>query len=108
MVTQYHNVFKNRIAQWLTDWCAMLKVYYLSPELENLGKKDFIENGVKYVFSERRPMGSFPFICSQVLRPIADLNREEFPQAADRVNTNFYVDNLLDSFYTEAEATQAS
>ena len=48
-----------------------------------------------------------PLICSQVLRHIADLNREEFPQAAERVYTNFYVDNLLDSFYTEAEATQA-
>ena len=58
---------------------------------------------------QRQIFGSIssPFICSQVLRHIADLNREEFPQAAERIYTNFYVDNYLDSFYTEAEAIQA-
>ncbi|XP_045024653.1 uncharacterized protein LOC123469622 [Daphnia magna] len=39
---------------------------------------------------------SSPFICSQVLRHIAE-----------RVYKNFYVDNLLDSFYTEEEASRA-
>jgi hypothetical protein len=58
---------------------------------------------------QRQIFGSIssPFICSQVLRHIADINRAEFPQAAERVYSNFYVDNLLDSFYTKAEATQA-
>ncbi|XP_045033882.1 uncharacterized protein LOC123475353 [Daphnia magna] len=46
-------------------------------------------------------------ICSQVLRHIADLHREEFPEAAERVYKNFYVDNLLDSFYTEEAASRA-
>ncbi|XP_045033927.1 uncharacterized protein LOC116933188 [Daphnia magna] len=50
---------------------------------------------------------SSPFICSQVLRHIADLHREEFPEAAERFYKNFYVDNLLDSFYTEEEANRA-
>ncbi|KAI9555924.1 hypothetical protein GHT06_018461 [Daphnia sinensis] len=50
---------------------------------------------------------SSPFICSQVLRHIADIHREEFPEAAELVYKNFYVDNLLDSFYTEEEASRA-
>jgi hypothetical protein len=58
---------------------------------------------------QRQIFGSIssPFICSQVLRHVADLYREEFPEAAQRIYTNFYVDNLLDSFYTEEEAIQA-
>ncbi|XP_032796144.2 uncharacterized protein LOC116932482 [Daphnia magna] len=50
---------------------------------------------------------SSPFICSQVLRHIADLHREEFPEATEKVYKNFYVDNLLDSFYTEDKASRA-
>ncbi|XP_045028564.1 uncharacterized protein LOC123471395 [Daphnia magna] len=50
---------------------------------------------------------SSPFLCSQVLRHIADLHHEEFSEAAERVYKNFYVDNLLDSFYTEEEASRA-
>ncbi|XP_045036869.1 uncharacterized protein LOC123477554 [Daphnia magna] len=49
---------------------------------------------------------SSPFICSQVLRHIADLHREEFPEAAERFYKNFYVNNHLDSFYTEEEASR--
>jgi hypothetical protein len=58
---------------------------------------------------QRQIFGSIssPFICSQVLRHVADLNKDEFPEAAQRIYTNFYVDNLLDSFYTEEEAIQA-
>ncbi|EFX62134.1 hypothetical protein DAPPUDRAFT_270944 [Daphnia pulex] len=40
-------------------------------------------------------------------RDNAETRPEEFPEAAQRIYTNFYVDNLLDSFYTEEEAIQA-
>ncbi|XP_045032024.1 uncharacterized protein LOC123474155 [Daphnia magna] len=50
---------------------------------------------------------SSPFICSQVLQHFADLHREEFFEAAERVYKNCYVDNLLDSFYTEEKASRA-
>ncbi|XP_045027085.1 uncharacterized protein LOC123470615 [Daphnia magna] len=46
-------------------------------------------------------------INDKVLRHIADLHREEFPEAAERVYKNFYVDNILDSFYIEEEASRA-
>ncbi|KZS08018.1 Uncharacterized protein APZ42_028147 [Daphnia magna] len=50
---------------------------------------------------------SSPFIFSQVLQHFADLHREEFFEVAERVYKNCYVDNLLDSFYTEEEASRA-
>ena len=58
---------------------------------------------------QRQIFGSIssPYICSQVLRHVADLHREEFPEASERIYRNFYVDNLLDSFYTEEEANKA-
>ncbi|XP_045030441.1 uncharacterized protein LOC123472633 [Daphnia magna] len=58
---------------------------------------------------QRQIFGSLSsrLICSQILRHIADLHREEFSEAAERVYKNFYVDNLLDSIYTEEEASQA-
>ncbi|XP_045033908.1 uncharacterized protein LOC123475368 [Daphnia magna] len=61
------------------------------------------------VYERQRPIfGSIlsPFICSKVLRQIADLHREEFPEAAEKVYKNFYVDYLLDIFYTEDEASR--
>ena len=49
---------------------------------------------------------SSPFVCSQALRRGADDFRSEFPDIADKIASNFYVDNLLDSFDTLQEAIE--
>ena len=47
---------------------------------------------------------SSPFFCSFDIKKMAADLKHEFPTAAPRVSTNFYVDNYLDSFDTEEEA----
>ena len=47
---------------------------------------------------------SSPFICTHILQQTARDYKEEFTVIADKVASNFYVDNLLDSFDTEDEA----
>jgi hypothetical protein len=47
---------------------------------------------------------SSPFVCAHILQRTAEDNRIEFSDVADKVASNFYVDNLLDSFDTEEEA----
>lgn len=51
---------------------------------------------------------SSPFICLNILQYNAEQHRQDFPDEADRIKKNFYVDNLLDSFDTEDEAIKAS
>ena len=46
------------------------------------------------------------FIATFALRKVAEERKEEFVDAAVRVDKNFYVDNYLDSFDTEEEAHQ--
>ena len=46
---------------------------------------------------------SSPFVCGHILQRTAKDHYEEFSDVADKVLSNFYVDNLLDSFDTEED-----
>ena len=48
---------------------------------------------------------SSPFVCTSSLHYAADCFQNEFPAAAKKVKSCFYVDNFLDSFDTVKEAT---
>ena len=49
---------------------------------------------------------SSPTICNHALIQTAQDGANEFAGAADRIKTNFYVDNYLDSFDEETEAVK--
>ena len=48
---------------------------------------------------------SSPFVCTHILRRAAKDFSQQYPEAAQRILSNFYVDNYLDSFNTVEEAT---
>ena len=54
-----------------------------------------------------QPFGavSSPFVCTHILRRAAKDFSQQYPEAAQRILSNFYVDNYLDSFNTVEEAT---
>ena len=51
---------------------------------------------------------SSPSVCAFALRRTAEENKAKFPEVADKVIRNFYVDNYLDSFATETLAASSS